>query len=376
MKVSFRHIAFVVWATLFSCSGSDSIDSIPEPQPQAPTPISFRANQGEEEEVTRAVGLEEKNITSFKVWAYKNDAVNAGNYTSYQVVMPGYTVNYGNNTAYTTTSNTNDWEYVTSSQEIKYWDFKAEAYRFFGYALGNATSPATPNVVSETGAQVSDAPTATEVTFTSTVDATTEEKREAAPYFSELWFSNDKDNDYGKLVTLIFFKPFTRVRVMFTFSLPEVTRTNISDFTFAPTDHSTIPQSGTITIHYPLKGTDTKETHTTTFTNDDETTNALSAITLDYYECSDSSDPAYANREHWYTVVPRTTQGSYTMTATIFGEQKSVVIPEQYMQWKPGYQYTYIFKITDSGALTLDVIQVAIDQWKSKGSSNRYVYNW
>ena len=89
MKVSFRHITFVVWATLFSCSGSDSIDSIPEPQPQAPTPISFRANEGEEEEVTRAVGLEEKNITSFKVWAYKNDAVNAGNYTSYQVVMPG-----------------------------------------------------------------------------------------------------------------------------------------------------------------------------------------------------------------------------------------------------------------------------------------------
>ena len=53
-----------------------------------------------------------------------------------------------------------------------------------------------------------------------------------------------------------------------------------------------------------------------------------------------------------------------------------MVIPEQYMQWKPGYEHTYIFKVTEAGGLYLDVIQVGINQWTSKGQVNKYVYNW
>lgn len=383
MKVRLIHIASIAWAALAVCSCSDPADTTPEPQPDQQA-IAFAGTLQEEEAVTRAggQGLEEvlTGDKTFYVWGYKNDGYDNGtsNYTSYQTVMPGYTVNWMANTAYTTTSNTDNWEYVAqaANQEIKYWDWAALAYRFFGYALGNATAPATPNSVTVANGTVVDTPAATEVTFSAAIDVTTETARDAAPYFSQLWFRTNNGADYGKPVTLEFFKPFARVRVMFTYAKPEITRTNISSLSFAPTGGtSKIPQRGTVTMHYPLKGAGTKETYSATFASADESS-ALTAITQDYYECSDSNDPAYALREYWYYVVPRTTQGSYTMTINIFGEEKSVVVPEPYMQWKPGYQYTYIFKITEGGSLTLDVIQVAIDQWVSKGEVAHTVYNW
>ena len=399
MKVRLIPIASIAWAALAVCSCSDTADTTPEPQqPAGPlTAITFSAAQPQDETVTRAGGrgLEEvlTGEKTFQVWGYKNDGYDSANdtYTSYQTVMPNFTVNWAANTAYTTTSNTNNWEYVgqgataeqQANQTIKYWDWSVKAYRFFGYALGNATAtPATqPVAVTVANGTVAATPSATEVTFTATVDASTQAGREAAPYFSRLWFSTGNPTDYpdrqfGHPVELQFLKPFARVRVMFTYAKPEITRTNISSLSFAPTGGtSKIPQSGTVTIHYPLKGEGTMETYSATFASADESS-ALTAITQDYYECSDSNDPAYALREYWYYVVPRTTQGSYTMTINIFGDEKSVVVPEPYMQWKPGYEYTYIFKITEGGSLTLDVIQVAIDQWITKGEVGHTVYNW
>ena len=397
-----RHIAFLALMILMAACSSDNV---PDPTNDNKA-ISFVGGLQEEQAVTRAAqGLEDVLTNkTFKVWSYKNDGYDAPNYTytSYQTVMPGYTVNWTANTAYTTTSNTNDWEYVAqgtgTNQEIKYWDYDAKAYRFFAYALGNATAdPATsPATVTETGGTVSDAPAGTEVKFTSTVDASSVATVAAAPYISRLWFSTntpaDPDHLFGKPVQLQFVKPFARVRFMFTFVEGlSFGREKLKNISFLPTanvntigdnddtNDQIIATAGTVTVSYPLKGTATTETWTTT------NTTGIKNFDIDYYEpITPDPDPdptataAFnANAEKWYYVLPAQNQGSYTLQVAVVSEEiKTAVVPEKYMSWKAGYEYTYKFKITESGGITMDVIQVAINDWGNRKTSNHTVYNW
>ena len=119
-------------------SGGDDPDS---PTPNKPdTPIAFFAFQQDEQTITRAAGLEDEGITTFTVYGYKNMEYydGSGTYGGLQNVFPGYRVTWKANTANTTTSNSDGWEYVNKQtgsepeQSIKYWDWSAKAYRFFG----------------------------------------------------------------------------------------------------------------------------------------------------------------------------------------------------------------------------------------------------
>ena len=379
-----RHIAFLALMILMAACSSDNV---PDPTNDNKA-ISFVGGLQEEQAVTRAAqGLEDVLTNkTFKVWSYKNDGYVEPNYTSYQTVMPGYTVNWTANTAYTTTSNTNDWEYVAqgTNQDIKYWDYDAKAYRFFAYALGNATSPAA---VTAAG------PTNDAVTFTTTVNASSVD---AAPYISRLWFSTnnpaDPDHLFGKPVQLQFVKPFARVRFMFTFVEGlSFGREKLKNISFLPTanvntigdiddtNDQIIATAGTVTVTYPLKGTATTETWTTA------STTGIKNFDIDYYEpISPDPDPdpaataAFnANAEKWYYVLPAQNQGSYTLQVAVVSEEiKTAVVPAEYMNWKAGYEYTYKFKITESGGITMDVIQVAINDWENRIETGHTVYNW
>ena len=76
-------------------------------------------------------------------------------------------------------------------------------------------------------------------------------------------------------------------------------------------------------------------------------------------------------------MLPRHSQGTYTLSVVVVGgDPKTAVVPAEYMTWTPGYQYTYIFKITETGGVTLDDIQVAINDWHLKESVEHPVYNW
>lgn len=65
-------------------------------------------------------------------------------------VFDNYNVNYAQNTAATTASNSANWEYVNQSiltgktavaeQTIKYWDFAAKQYDFWAYSLGGGSA--------------------------------------------------------------------------------------------------------------------------------------------------------------------------------------------------------------------------------------------
>ena len=377
-----RHIAFLALMILMAACSSDNV---PDPTNDNKA-ISFVGGLQEEQAVTRAAqGLEDVLTNkTFKVWSYKNDGYEAPNYTSYQTVMPGYTVNWTANTAYTTTSNTNDWEYVAqgTNQDIKYWDYDAKAYRFFAYALGNATSPAT---VTAAG------PTNDAVTFTTTVNASSVD---AAPYISRLWFSTnnpaDPDHLFGKPVQLQFVKPFARVRFMFTFVEGlSFGREKIFNPWFRPTvntdedqtNNQIIATAGTVTVSYALKGAETTETWTT------DNTTGINEFDIDYYEVPDPVPPGYPvdtqptswpnTGQKWYYVLPAQNQGSYTLQVCVVSDEvKTAVVPAEYMNWKAGYEYTYKFKITESGGITMDVIQVAINDWGNRLSSGHTVYNW
>jgi hypothetical protein len=45
------------------------------------------------------------------------------------------------------------------------------------------------------------------------------------------------------------------------------------------------------------------------------------------------------------------------------------------MQWKPGYSYTYVFKITDKGGIEVGWVEYAVVPW-SEMAGDRDVYNW
>ena len=356
--------------TLVSCGGGGD-DDLGAPQTAAVNnelvPITFNGSQGAEAAVTRAAGtpLSEKAQT-FHVWGYKNMT------SETQKVFPGYQVEWGANTAYTTTSNTNNWEYVgISDQTIKYWDWGAKAYRFFAVTGWTGTTP--PATYDATKTYMA-GENATTYSVSMLADASSKEAMDASPYFSRLWYSTGNPTDYpdkqfGKPVTLEFVKPFSRVRFIYNYVYPREGIT-LEDQRFKPTDTGEkIYRKGVVTVTYPLEGTDIKESYSMEPTDaGDLEHHHLSAFTEDY-------DPEDDTKTCWYTVLPNPTQGSYTLTVSINNVEKTAVVPAEYMKWLPGYSYTYIFKITDKGGVEIGWVEYAVTPW-IEVPAGRTVYDW
>ena len=370
-------------------------------EPEVEAAISFGGNLQEGNEVvagTRAEGdvpLSDL-VQTFKVWAFKNMSVTNSDYGDPQVVMPGYTVNYLGG-AHSTNSNSSGWEYVGQQptngleQTIKYWDLNAKAYRFFAIAGGDGTYEGTESNGTHQ--------------FTLPMDGSTPEKAAATPYYSELWFkaATDWGEAHKQPVQLQFHTPFAKVRFMFRFTDPTLTRNSLMDVKFLPssaitltkeneevtavtvTESNNIAVKGTYTISYAITGTGTVMTGPTYAVDETDGNNDgvkdgyLTAFTQDYYETEETNDPL---AEYWYYVLPYQESpginpaASYTLTAVLNGETKTAVVPEQYMLWKRGYTYTYIFKVTEVDGIAFDEVQVFVNQWKTGGTKNHNVYNW
>lgn len=359
--------------TVVSCSGSDDAPApnppVP-PQPGIEKPIVFSGNlsEGKSESHARTrAGLEtilpdgQKN---FKVWTVKNTGYTDPNYTDPQFVMWNYNVKWIENSAGTTTSNSHDWEYVNqqegtaTEQSIKYWDYDAKAYRFFGYAGTNVTvSPASP--ASNT--------TSVSLSFTVPAAATNPQSepvtQPASPYYSKLWFSTGNptvypNKQFGQPVQLEFLKPYVKVRFLFRQSESAETVFVLTGQSFKPTDATkTIATAGTFSVTYHLTGTATEESWSVT---DNE---------------SLPSDEGFKVDDRWYVVLPAKNQGTYTLSVSVNNDPRTVVVPAQYMEWQPGYEYTYIFKITDAGGVELESVQAGFNPWTVR-TGEREIYNW
>lgn len=367
---------------LMGCSSDDSQEVVPQPT-ETGQAIVFSADEQEEAKVTRAVGLAEKGVTVFKVWSFKHTDEN---YSAMQTVINGYYVRWTSNSAATSVTNSDGWEYVNQQpfgdeeQTIKYWDYSASAYRFFAVAGATGTNEVTGNL------------NTADNTFTLEfkADATDEA---TIPYYSHLWFSTGNlaeypDKQFGKPVQMEFVKPLSKVRFMFIFEDPKMAEeTTLTDKSFHPSNGNTIKIKGDVTITYPLTGTAVYETFA------DANASGVTELTQDYYESvrtetytinEQSVDVVispYLNADATvlnkiYTVLPTPSgQSSYTMTVSVNGEPKSTVVPATFMTWLPGYQYTYIFKVHVDGSVTIDNVQSAFTKWEIK-TDELTIYNW
>ena len=347
---------------LVGCSGEQQVAA---PVEETLSPIAFSASQ-QEEQVTRAgsgTPLEDY-TTSFKVWGYKNMSYNDGTgaYGDLQTVMEEYTVDWVNNTAGTTTTNSDGWEYLLLThpdQSIKYWDFNAKAYRFFGSAEMSAT-PGKWTRTTEEGKDV--------YKYECNIDAT---NAADAPFYSHLWFSTGNTTDYptrqfGKPVVLEFVKPLAEVRFKFTYSDPNMSpQPMLEDPDFRPvTPERRIAVTGTMTITFPIEGTATQESWESA--PDDHSSKYLVSFTT----------PSTSSAEKWYMVLPIRGQGAYKLTVTVNGADKDCTVPAEYMTWQPGYRYTYIFKVNDEGGVELQAVNIGVKNWNTVTPADYNLYNW
>ena len=387
-----------------SCS-SDGVEPAVDPQepPVTGTPITFSGERSEEQAVTRMSGdeahkmrkapLHDSGVDHFQVWGFKNmscDDKSNNNpsddeYGGLQMVFPGYTVRWTANSDATSITNSNGWEYINQQplgdeeQTIKYWDWSAVAYRFFGVAGATEINKVTGTLNTEGDAY----------TLTYKVDATDEAN---IPYYSHLWFSTGALPEYeykqfGQPVKLEFIKPLSKVRFMFIFENPNDAKdTELTDKDFRPSNGNTIKLEGNVTVSYPLTKRGVEETFSVA-----PTAGGLTALTQDYYKESDIQRNSnnivispYLNAddddeifEKIYTVLPTPAgQSAYTMTVGVDGEPKTAVVPAQYMTWLPGYQYTYIFKIHVDASVSIDNVQSAFFTPWNIYELTHTVYNW
>lgn len=381
---NFRILSFLISALcLLSCSSEQDKPETPEPKPNVGIAFGGANDIWQDAPTTRSgeTGLETL-FKSFRVWGYKNYAATPN---SPQVIMDGYRVNFTQSSAGTTASNTADWEYVglthpkdSTTQTIKYWDYSASTYRFYAYTPADAPH-ITPASSADNSSASSGTPTSTledvfQILFTYSEDATAK----SVPYISDLWFSDNTNATslYGKCVTLRFSPLIAKVRFKFTYpaNTKRITITNIlfgdSRFIKDPSSADT-PLKGTITATYPLKGIEPPTSYTPSFawkTSEETGAKGFLRLTIPYEEAGDAihllQDKSQYNK--WYYVPPfniaQYPQSAYTISAIIDGNKTLATVPAEYMQWKAGYQYTYIFKITETGSL-IAFSKLEVEEW-------------
>lgn len=370
-----KHI-FIISALaicLLSCSSPEQDDLlIPEPIKGS---ISFGGNSGtwQDAPTTRAkeTGLETIS-NSFTVWGYKTIEGNKdAGFDHCQNVMDGYLVKWTQQTANTTSSNTADWEYVGirndelhADQTIKYWDYSATSYRFFAYSIPTATAEAG-NIIAPSFSEPSTTEGSTNlhasfsIPFNYDKDAT----NVSTPYISDLWLSDNQNfgnRKYGECVKLTFAPIITKVR--FKFNYQAESQVSITNISFRNVNDAPSPTSGNIIITYPITGMDTQASYIWETTG---TETEPIKFTIPYEEDADLNHQA-TERKKWYYVPPlgdsNKPQGAYIISATIDGKKSTATIPAEYMQWKAGYQYTYIFKITEAGT-NIAFTNMQVEKW-------------
>lgn len=357
----------VMTLCLLSCSSSEQDNPvIPEPQYGS---ISFGGNSGswQDAPISRAgeTGLETI-ATSFRVWGYKTTGGNkTDGFTNPQNVMNGYIVNWKQ----PKTGETGSWEYtgieneeLKTTQTIKYWDYSATSYRYFAFSPAN--EKVTTTLLSEDGSTANNLNTATQTSFSIPFEYKENATSSTTPYVSDLWLSdnqNFENRKYGECVKLTFAPIITKVR--FKFNYMADTPVSITKISFRNINDAASPTSGNIIITYPITGMDTQASYIweTTGTGTDPIN-----FTIPYEEDGDQNHQT-DTRQKWYFVPPlgdskTTQQSAYIITADINGKKATATVPAEFMQWKAGYQYTYIFKITEAGT-NIAFTNMQVEKW-------------
>lgn len=377
------------------------------------TPAVTRADQTGEDAAT-ALG------NQFIVYGEKGAITNVAPTTG-NLVFPNYQVNYSSNTAYTSTSNTKDWEYVGAThtsgyqtyittkaradadpvaasnvaQTIKYWDYGAANYVFTAVSAKDEdiTAGRVRIQKNEYGA------TEYDKGYTITLKKTGADEPYTYPDLSKLFFADRKvivqstnsdrnaPNAYGGNVTLKFRNLLSHVRVGMFETVPGYS-VKIDKFHYkndgTPANFAAMTEEGhtansttAFVANASNLGTSNEATLTVTYqgvgATENQPTVAISGATAATALTLGTNIPGTALGETATTAlfdqdeanaytpffpqetnsVPLKLKVDYTLTAPVTGEVITVEgataeIPAQYLQWKPNYKYTYLFKISDN----------------------------
>lgn len=319
-----------------------------------------------------------------------------------------YNVNYKENTAETTESNTKGWEYVNQSmkvkgvednngkdgslaekakqQTIKYWDYSCASYDFIAFSMGKGnaadskTTYATPTSVNKDNLK--------DAAYTLTGNVKT---------LGECYISDKKTvnkAEYSKTAVAMSFRHLTsKVRIALYEIVPGYVISGVKFYDAERNDHN---GQGTLSGKFNNNGTLTVYFPTTKELNDDNTPNAdynkahvkfteaQTEGTVKYMEfgavnynngdedqikkgttylSQTAANPSYcgATANYYQAVIPTEDKSEpanlridYTLTATdgtgevINMKGATATVPAEYTKWKPGYAYTYIFKISQN----------------------------
>ena len=311
------------------------------------------------------------------------------------MVFDNYNVDYTVNSSHTSTSNSSDWEYVGldvnplaeiyhagDKQTIKYWDYSAAQYDFIAYSLGTGGATATRITPS----------TATNTTGGAYTLAGTTAQLKTVHIADLVTVLNA---NYNQPVSIKFRKLTSKVRMGLYEKVPGY---SVKDVKFYTSDaaivggstsataalyasSSILPTQATYTVYFPTvnstePASDKNRAHVTyTSATASQTNQTFGELTANYkaaekhetpgtiYLGRATNDPTYAGAaaNNFYqdvlpyeTGTPLTLKVDYTLQS-IDGTQETIkvvgakaVVPAQYAQWKPGFAYTYLFKISDN----------------------------
>ncbi len=382
---------------LASCSSDDFLGEIQgNEQNGATSAINFGGDTGK---ITRATStgktaadLLENNFVVVGFKGSKTDAANNENYA-----FDHYNVNFKDGSAFSTESNRAGWEYVNqdmnvkgtkpaaslaqggaSQQTIKYWDHSCKSYDFIAFSMGKkdaASEYATPTHVDKDNLATA--------AYTLTGDVNT---------LSECYISDMKtvtEPNYNKTsVSMSFRHLASKVRMALFEIVPgyvisDVKFYDATDDTATANPEGTLignfNNSGTLTVYFPTTGTDNasekdynkahvkftategengvlnfKKFGAVNYKNQAEGT--ISAGTT--YLSQNAATPSYCGAGY-QNVLPSegaasaiTLRIDYKLTSvdgskeTINVKGATATVPAQYTEWKSGYAYTYIFKIS------------------------------
>lgn len=381
---------------LASCSSDDFLGEIQgNEQNGATSAINFGGDTGK---ITRdpstgktAADLLENN---FVVVGFKGNKTAEANNEVY--AFDHYNVNFKDGSAFSTESNRAGWEYVNqdmkvkgtepaaslaqsgaSQQTIKYWDHSCAYYDFIAFSMGKkgaASKYATPTHVDKANLD--------KAAYTLTGDVNT---------LSECYISDMKtveEKDYGKTVSMSFRHPASKVRMALFETVPGYV---ISDVKFydatstTPTTEGTLigtfNNSGTLTVYFPTTGIVNKDNKdynkahvkftASTAAGETATLSSKGFGAVKYgnqdegtiregstYLSQNAATPSYCGAGY-QNVLPSegkpsaiTLRIDYKLTSVdgsnevINVKGATATVPAEYTEWKSGYAYTYIFKIS------------------------------
>lgn len=380
---------------LASCSSDDFLGEIQgNEQNGATSAINFGGDTGK---ITRATseGADAAGLlgNNFVVVGFKGSKTDAANNKDY--AFDHYNVNFKDGSAFSTESNRAGWEYVNqdmtvngagkslaqsgaTQQTIKYWDHSCASYDFLAFSMGKKSSApkeyATPSSVDKANLATA--------AYTLTGDVNT---------LSECYISDMKtveEKDYGKTVSMSFRHPASKVRMALFETVPGYV---ISDVKFydatstTPTTEGTLigtfNNSGTLTVYFPTTGIVNKDNKdynkahvkftASTAAGETATLSSKGFGAVKYgnqdegtiregstYLSQNAATPSYCGAGY-QNVLPSegkpsaiTLRIDYKLTSVdgsnevINVKGATATVPAEYTEWKSGYAYTYIFKIS------------------------------